>query len=73
MTDKNLHRINAYISNKNYKNIDELMNGGELICMKLSKGAILDLALTNLFNSLNSGETLENIAIQHLEKVGDAQ
>ena len=73
MTDKKLHRINAYISNKNYKNIDELMNGGELICMKLSKGAILDLALTNLFNSLNSGETLENIAIQHLEKVGDAQ
>ena len=72
MTNKNLHRINAYISDKNYKNIDELMNDEELLCMKLSKGAILDLALTNLFNSLKTGETLENIAIQHLENVDDA-
>lgn len=39
--------------------------------MKLSKGAILDLALTNLFKTLENGETLENIAIQHLVK-GDA-
>ena len=72
MSKNNKQRINAFISPKNYQKVTELMNGGELICMKLSKGAILDLALTNLFNSLNSGETLENIAIQHLEKVGDA-
>ena len=61
-------RINAFISKKNYSYIDELMTKGELISMKLSKGAILDLALTNLFISLDSGESLENIAINHLER-----
>jgi hypothetical protein len=66
------NRINAYISKNNYDKVTDLMNDEELLCMKLSKGAILDLALTNLFNSLKTGETLENIAIQHLENVGDA-
>ena len=66
------HRINAFISIENYEKVSRLMNDEELMCMKLSKGAILDLALTNLFKSLAIGETLENIAIQHLEKVGDA-
>jgi hypothetical protein len=64
-------RINAFISRKNYEGIDDLMNKGELISMKLSKGAILDLALTHLFNSLEIGETLENIAIHHLEIIAD--
>ena len=63
-------RINAYISKQNYEGIDNLMNKQELINMRLSKGAILDLALSNLFKSLEF-ETLENIAIQYLEK-GDA-
>lgn len=66
------NRINVYISKNNYDKVTDLMNDEELLCMKLSKGAILDLALTNLFNSLKTGETLENIAIQHLENVGDA-
>lgn len=66
------NRINAYISKNNYDKVTDLMNDEELLCMKLSKGAILDLALTSLFNSLKTGETLENIAIQHLENVGDA-
>lgn len=68
----NKSRINAYISQKNYEGISDLIQNETLMCMKLSKGAILDLALSNLFNSLKSGETLENLAIQHLEKVGDA-
>lgn len=67
----NKSRINAYISTKNYEKVTDLMNNETLMCMKLSKGAIIDLALTNLFKSLDVGETLENIAIQHLEK-GDA-
>lgn len=71
MSEKNLHRINAYISNRNYENIDELMNNEKLISMKLSKGVILDLALTNLFKALDCGETLEALAIQHLEAYGD--
>lgn len=61
-------RINAYISNRNYEFINDLMSKGELISMKLSKGAILDLALTNLFMSLDCGESLETIAINHLER-----
>ena len=65
----NKSRINAYISTKNYEKVTDLMNNETLMCMKLSKGAIIDLALTNLFKSLDVGETLENIAIQHLEKV----
>ena len=35
--------------------------------MRMTKGAILDLALTNLFMSLESGESLNMIAINHLE------
>ena len=65
--NKNLHRINAYISVKNYDSISELMNNEKLISMRMSKGVIIDLALTNLFKSLECGETLEALAIQHLE------
>lgn len=61
-------RINAHISKVNYKFIDDVMAKGELIGMKLSKGAILDLALTNLFMSLDSGESLDVIAINHIER-----
>ena len=61
-------RINAHISRINYKFIDDLMAKGELISMRLSKGAILDLALTNLFMSLESGESLDLIAINHIER-----
>lgn len=71
MTNENKNRINAYISKHNYEKVSELMKNEELMTMKLSKGAILDLALTNLFKTLENGETLENIAIQHLVK-GDA-
>lgn len=71
MTNNNVNRINAYISNKNYEKIDELMNNEKLISMRLSKGVILDLALTNLFKALDCGETLEALAIQHLESYGD--
>ena len=61
-------RINAHISKVNYKFIDELMIKGEVMGMKLSKGAILDLALTNLAISLDSGESLDIIAINHIER-----
>lgn len=49
--------------------LDELMKKEHLISMTLSKGAILDLALTNFFNSLDVGESLESLAIQHLERI----
>lgn len=62
-------RINAWISSKNYQYIDELMKNETLISMKLSKGAILDLAITSLFIALESGESLESIAINHLERI----
>lgn len=65
---KNKCRINAHISKVNYQFIDDLMAKGELISMRLSKGAILDLALTNLFMSLESGESLDMIAINHIER-----
>lgn len=61
-------RINAHISKVNYNFIDDLMAKGELINMRLSKGAILDLALTSLFMSLDSGESLNMIAINHIER-----
>lgn len=64
-------RINAYISKKNYTSIDELIENEHLISMTMSKGAILDLALSCFFNALNV-ESLENLAIQHLERVEDA-
>ena len=68
MNKENKHRINAFISNDNYNKVTELMNNEELMTMKLSKGAILDLALSNLFDTLES-ESLKNIAIKHLEGV----
>lgn len=63
-------RINAYISKKNYTAIDELIENEHLISMTMSKGAILDLALSCFFNALNV-ESLENLAIQHLERIED--
>lgn len=69
--NSNKCRINAYISKKNYVSIDELMKEEHLISMKLSKGAILDLALSNFFRALDCGESLESIAIQHLERIED--
>ena len=72
MKDKsNKCRINAYISKKNYISIDELMRDEHLISMTLSKGAILDLALSCFFRSLDVGESLESLAIQHLERIED--
>ena len=64
-------RINAKISKQNYANIDELMEKEQLISMKLSKGAILDIALSTLFTALAVGESLESLAIQHLERIED--
>lgn len=61
-------RINAHISKVNYEFIDDLMNNQNICSMRLSKGAILDLALTNLFMSLEHGESLNVIAINHIER-----
>lgn len=63
-------RINAKISKQNYGAIDDLMKNEQLISMTLSKGAILDIALSCLFNSLQC-ESLENLAMQHLERIED--
>ena len=68
MNAKNKSRINAWISSMNYKFIDDIMEKRDIMGMKLSKGLILDLALTSLFISLDSGESLDNIAINHLER-----
>ena len=62
-------RINAHISKVNYGFIDDIMMKKNVCSMKLTKGAILDLALTNLFMSMESGESLDMIAINHIERV----
>ena len=64
----NICRINAKISKHNYIDIDELMKKDELISMKMSKGAILDIALSCLFNALEY-KSLESLAIQHLARI----
>ncbi len=69
MKEKGKSRINAYISNENYKFIDDLIEKEDLMSLSLSKGAILDLALTNLAISLDSGESLDSLAINHLERI----
>ena len=71
MKDKTANcRINAKISKQNYDTIDEMMKEEQLISMKLSKGAILDIALSCLFKALEC-ESLESLAIQHLERIED--
>ena len=71
MKDTNANcRINAKISKQNYVTIDEMMKEEHLISMTLSKGAILDLSLSVFFNALNV-ESLESLAIQHLERIED--
>lgn len=71
MKDKsNKCRINAYISTKNYLAIDDLMKKERLLTMSLSKGAILDIALSCFFKALDV-ESLENLTIQHLERIED--
>ena len=67
---QNICRINAKISKHNYVAIDGLMQTEHLISMKLSKGSILDIALSCLFNSLEH-ESLESLAIQHLSRIED--
>lgn len=67
---ENICRINAKISKQNYFAIDDLMRTEHLISMKLSKGSILDIALSSLFNALKY-ESLESLAIQHLERIED--
>ena len=69
----NKARINAWISPMNYRKIDKLMSEVEIVSMRLSKGAILDLALTHFFNGLDCGESVENIAINHLEAVSNSK
>ncbi len=63
-------RINAKISKQNYSNINKLMKTEQLMSMTLSKGAILDIALSCLFNALEY-ENLESLAIQHLSRIED--
>ena len=63
-------RINAKISKTNYVAIDEMMKKEHLISMKLSKGAILDIALSCMFKAVEC-ESLESLAIQHLERIED--
>lgn len=71
MTEQNgICRINAKISKQNYVAIDEMMKNEHLISMKLSKGAILDIALSCLMRALEC-ESLESLAIQHLERIED--
>ena len=67
MDNSKKKRINVYISKKNYNKVSELMDNEILMSMRLSKGAVLDLALTNLFSTLKNGESIENIVIRHLE------
>lgn len=68
MKENGKSRINAWISNMNYGFIDELLEEKDILGRRMSKGLILDLALTNLFVSLDSGESLDMIAINHLER-----
>ena len=63
-------RINAKISKQNDSNINKLMKTEQLMSMTLSKGAILDIALSCLFNALEY-ENLESLAIQHLSRIED--
>ena len=66
----NICRIHSKISKHSYVAIDELMKKDELISMKMSKGAILDIALSCLFNALEC-KSLESLAIQHLARIED--
>lgn len=68
--NKEITRINAKISKQNYSNINKLMKTEQLMSMTLSKGAILDIALSCLFNALEY-ENLESLAIQHLSRIED--
>lgn len=69
MKSNNKARINAYISPKNYNTIDEVMVNHKLGVTTLSKGLILDLALTKFFKDLENGESLENMAVQFLKSI----
>ena len=63
-------RINAKISKHNYIAINELMKKEHLSSMKMSKGLVLDIALSCLLNALDH-ESLEALAIQHLARIED--
>ena len=66
-------RINAFISKLNYKKINNLISAELIGARSLTKGEIIDLALTNLFNSLECGESIENILINHYEALSESE
>ena len=63
-------RINAYVSKVNYAFIDDFMANHKIANMRMTKGVILDIALSTLFNALQH-ESLESLAIQHLARIED--
>ena len=67
---ENICRINAKISKLNYVAIDELMKTEHLSSMKMSKGLVLDIALSCLFNSLEH-ENLDALIVQHFSRIED--
>ena len=68
---RNKSRINAYISTKNYNAISEIISKYSLGSMKLSKGLVLDIAISQLVQALDVGESIESLAIQFLENGDD--
>ena len=60
-------RINAFISKNNYENIDKIIENNNLGTMKVSKGLVLDIAIAQLVQALDVGESFESLAIQFLE------
>ena len=69
-TSETICRINAKISRRNYVAIDDLMKKEHLSSMKMSKGLVLDIALSCLFNALEH-ENLDALVIQHFSRIED--
>ena len=60
-------RINAWVSPKAYAEIDKIMADNKIGGMKVSKGLVLSVGIAILSQSLDVGESFENIVVQVLE------
>ena len=60
--------VNINISKLNHDKMMDFIKNETLVNMTMSKAAVVDIALTHLFNDLQSHD-LNEYAIQHLQEI----
>ena len=71
MEKENLKRCSAFITTKNYGRINKVMEEKTLLNMKMSKGIIIDMALSHFFKHIETDD-INQYAIEHLQFINES-